>query len=88
MHRLGDRAAVALIKILDEQSLVNAKTVNDFLPIIEDAFAAPQLIKREADKKPQVTMALLAYVSDNITDIGTKEKIRQTIDFIKMQTAG
>lgn len=83
---LGDRVAVAPLKLLDQQQLSDAQTVRDFLPIIENAFLQPQSISIEADKKPDITLFLLYYLRQNIADVETRQAIQQTMDFVKQKT--
>src|SRR5947209_10802591 len=75
---LCDLVSVALLKTLSRERLLNAQTVRDFLPIIENAFAQPQGIDRESDKKPSVTLFLLDYLKQEIKDTEVQQDIART----------
>src|SRR5579862_2181438 len=59
IYRLGDCISIAIIKTLNEQDLSDPVTVKAFLPLIRQAFDQPQLISRESDKTPKLTIFLL-----------------------------
>ena len=61
--------------------------VRDFLPIIENAFAQPELIEIEANRKPAITMFLLKHVNHDIADEAIKRQIQETIAFIRSKTS-
>jgi hypothetical protein len=83
---LGDGIGVAILKILEGPDLKNPETVRDFLPIIRDSFAQPQLISKEVDRTPKVTLFLLRYLQQGVQDSQVQQEIRQTIDFVEKQT--
>lgn len=82
LARIGDGVSIALIKILDERDLDNPQIVSDFLPIIRDSFAQPQLISEEVNKKPKVTLVLLRYLRQNVSNAQTQKDIEETIRFV------
>jgi hypothetical protein len=65
--RLGDSVSIALLRILDEQELVDPKTVQTFLPLIRDSFSYPPIIALQVDKKPKVTLFLLKYLDQTFS---------------------
>jgi hypothetical protein len=79
---LGDGVSVALLKILDDSDLKNPEKVRDLLPIIRDAFSRPESIAIEADRKPRVTLFLLNYIRQNISDSEAQSEVQKTMDFI------
>ncbi len=83
---LGDGISVALLKVLDDSDLKNPEMVKTLLPVIRDAFSQPQAIAIEVDKKPTVTVFLLNYVRQSVSDTQVQSEIRQTMDYIKKQT--
>jgi hypothetical protein len=85
LHRLGDGVSIALIKILGEKDLVDPKKVKSFLPMIQEAFAYPDLIIKEMDKKPTVTIVLLKYLVQNVTDSDAQKEIQETMALIQGQ---
>lgn len=88
LQRLGDGVSIALLKILDEQDLRNPTNVENFLPLIRESFSYPSIISIDVNKKPQVTLFLLAYLQRNVSDPRTRRDIRQTIQYVKQKTAG
>ena len=84
MPRLGDKAAVAIIKIYDGPDLKDPKNVKAYLPLIQLAFHDPRLVMDEEDRNSAVTLFLLHYLRANIQDAALKgeiskveEKVRQ-----------
>ena len=47
--RLGDRAAVSILKILEPADLKNPQSVKNCLLVIREAFVQPQIISLEAN---------------------------------------
>jgi len=82
LSRLGDRASIALLKILDETELTDPQTIRAFLPLIEVAFAEPRFISLEVDKKPSITLLLLNHLREAVGDENTQRAIQQTIDIV------
>jgi len=75
MPRLGDKAAVAIIKIYDGPDLIDPKNVKAYLPLIELAFRDLRLVTDEEDRNPAVTLFLLHYLRANIQDAALKGEI-------------
>src|SRR4051794_23624860 len=50
--RLGDRIAVALVKIYKKRELYEAKNVRQYLPVVRNAFSLPEMVENEIDKRP------------------------------------
>jgi hypothetical protein len=86
LFRLGDGVAVALLKILDQEALMDPQTVKGFLPIVKDSFSQPKLISIEADKTPRVTLFLLDHIRRNIADVQVRQDLQQTMEFVKEMT--
>jgi hypothetical protein len=86
LARLGDGVSVALIKILDEQEMINPTTVSAFLPMIRDAFSQPALISPEVNRKPQVTLMLLSYIRERIKDLNLGAEVESTANFVREHT--
>jgi hypothetical protein len=87
LARLGDGVSIAILKLLDKDALSKPETVRDFLPIIRDAFAFPELISIETDKTPRVTLFLLDYLGGKVTDLETTRQIHETVEFVKGKEA-
>lgn len=84
--RLGDEVSVALLKSLDEDDLANPRKVQEFLPIICEAFSQPRFITLDIDKQPRVTLFLLKHLELNISDIKVKQDVHQTIACVMRNT--
>jgi hypothetical protein len=83
---LGDRVSVSILKILQPAELRDPQTVQTCLFIIEEAFTQPNSISLEADKDPRVTLFLLQYFREAISDPDAREKIQNTVHFVKSKT--
>ena len=86
--RLGDRAAVSILKILEPAEVKDPEKVKACLFIIQQAFAAPQSISLEADKDPRVTLFMLEYWKQNIADPKTQDSIEETLRYVQKQVGG
>ncbi len=87
LHRMGDRVAVALIKVLSDEDLGNPQTIRRSLSVVREAFAYPQLISLPEDKEPRVTLFFLSSVLEKTHDQSLKEDISQTRRFIEQETS-
>jgi hypothetical protein len=58
LHRLADRAAIALATLSDESSLLDPKKVCAMAQIVTEAFSYPQFIERPQDREPKAAIAL------------------------------
>jgi hypothetical protein len=84
--RLGDQVSVALLKSLDEGDLVDPRKVEEFLPIICQAFSEPKLISLDIDKRPKVTLFLLKHLELSVADAKVKQDIQQTNSCVMRNT--
>lgn len=79
LHRMGDDAAVAIMKVLAKRDRVLSR--NDFLTILDMvriAFEQPACIVILADRTPQATLFLLSSLDQSTDDKDLKEKILAT----------
>ncbi len=83
LGRLGDGIAVALIKILDEQQMLDPGTLGAILPMIREAFSQPELITIKANKQPQITLLLLEHIRQKVGDRRIYDQINETTTFVK-----
>ena len=88
LSRLGDRVSIALLKILDAHQLAEPQVIKEFLAVVRDAFASPQLISCEDDRQPQVTRFLLEHLLSECADPQVKQEITAALDFIERQATG
>jgi hypothetical protein len=84
--RLGDRAAIALIKIFGEQELLEPRTLRRSLEIVRGAFSAPCIIGIASDRKPNVTLFVLRDLERQVKDEASRQKIIETITFVQQSS--
>jgi len=87
LQRLGDGVSIALLKILEERDLKDPKTIKAFLHLIRQSFSGPSIISVELNKKPKVTLFLLKYVEQAVSDSELKREVRETIEYVERQSA-
>ena len=80
---LGDRVSIALIKILNQQELMNPETIENYLPMIRDSFSHPENMSLESDRQPNVTALLLDHLLQNVSVAQTRIHIQQASDFVR-----
>ena len=68
LTRLGDRAAVALLKLYNDEDWSNSQSVKRALGIIEAAMRAPHVIAARFDQSPDVSILLLRTILENAGD--------------------
>lgn len=85
LPRLGDCAAVALVKIIDVQAAISPETIAASLSIIRDAFASPDAIAVLEDKEPKVTLFLLSFFERSVKDEKVVQDIAGTRQFVVQQ---
>lgn len=88
ISRLGDRAAIAMVKIFSKEDLVKPSTMNKVLPIVRVAFERPKIVAYEKDRSPDFTLILLRYLLDSTADRKSKQDIENTIRYVSQKAAG
>ena len=68
LTRLGDRAAVALLKLYNDEDWSNSQSVMRALGIIQVAMRAPHVIAARFDQSPDVSILLLRTILENAGD--------------------
>lgn len=86
-HRLGDRAAIGLLKSVSEQKLLESPTLVSSLQVMRGAFSAPCLIEIPIDREPSVTLFVLRDMERQVKDENTKQKILETIRFVQQSSS-
>jgi hypothetical protein len=86
LQRFGDASSIAIIKILGHEQLIIPEVASRVLPIIDLSFSYPELIARETDKHPKVTLLLLAFLIHQIPDPEIQKNIQQTREFVLSKT--
>ncbi len=85
-HRLGDRVTVGIIKVFRKSALKKPQSIKIILPVIREAFSYPELIVREEDRTPGVSLTFLRNLEDNVQDDSLKKEISELIRFIQQKT--
>ena len=75
LRLMGDRVAIALIKIYDREEIKNPDLVRHYLPRIREAFADPSQIVRETDREPKVALLLLDSIKRETPDLELRSEI-------------
>jgi hypothetical protein len=78
LNRAGDMAALAVIRSISIEDLNSAEKARQVLLILKLAFAAPQLIVADADRRPNAAMLLLDYLSKTKYDRQHPNEIENT----------
>src|SRR5690348_2076289 len=84
-QRLGDGVSIAMLKVLEDEDLKNPKTVQACLSLIRDSFGYPPIISISVNRRPKVTMFLLNYLKQNVSDRQTQRDIQETIEYVGHQ---
>ena len=85
-ERLGDRAAIALLKLLGEQKLMVPLNLRRSLKIIRGAFSAPCLIELSTDRNPTITVLILRDLEQKIKEGDEKRTVGETLTFVQRST--
>ena len=85
-NRLGDAAAIALVKLLSDQRVLESRVLQRSLEIVRGAFAAPCLIEVPADRKPSITLLFLRDLARRVEDENDKKKILDTVTFVEQSS--
>ena len=85
LQRLGDAAAIGLLKVLTAEDLLKPATIRDILPMLRQAFSNVNFIREPTDRLPTITMLMLSHLLQTISDDEAKTEIRETIAFVTRQ---
>jgi hypothetical protein len=83
--RLGDCVSIAMLKLLSPDEMLKPETLTPILRVIHDSFLSTEDISSADDRKPSVTLFLLAYLADN-AEPELREGIERTAEFVKERT--
>jgi hypothetical protein len=76
VHRMGDRAAGYILKILESRPPLNAAEQQTALDIVQKAYEKPAVILNGADRRSTAaTSNLLQVISDSTQDFNVKLRI-------------
>jgi hypothetical protein len=85
VNRLGDGAAVGLIRRLGTHPPATPEELQRILTVVKMAFAIPQIIRSEADREPKATLLLLSYLGYLPASASIKGEIEQTRSYVQQQ---
>jgi hypothetical protein len=77
LERLGDSAAIELIRVIQGHDLSSSEIKNALL-ILEMSFASPRTIEIASDQKPRAALLLLRYLEYQTAEPELKNSIHQT----------
>ena len=89
LPQLGDGASVAILKIVSPKELASSKpqTIMGYLQVIYFAFSSPEIILREADRDPKVTLFLLDYLDERAPpNAAVQREIASVRQYVYKQT--
>jgi hypothetical protein len=81
LHRLGDQAAVDIMKVLGENALGEAQTPT-VLDMLHKAFERPAAIVNHSDRAPKAASFLLRVLDAEAQDQIVKQRIAETREFV------
>jgi hypothetical protein len=88
LSRLGDRAAVGIIRTLDDRELGDPSDAKRILWLLETAFSVPENIQVREDRTPKATLFLLHYIAESPVGRGLADEIERTKHAIQSKQSG
>lgn len=82
---LGDKCAIAILKVVARRDLAEPNTARIISDLIRAAFSYPEDIGILSDQQPRVSVFLLNYLHERVADVAAQEHIQMTIDFLTEQ---
>lgn len=82
---LGDGTSVGVLKTVSPKDLTKPEFVKAYLQVIQAVFSEPQWIVCAEDKTPEVTLFLLDYLREKVTDEELKRQIDSTKQYVLEQ---
>jgi hypothetical protein len=83
--RLGDRAAVGLIRHIGAQVPATPQELERILNVIKMAYAVPEAISSDADREPKATSLLLSYLRSLPMSENSKAEVENTRAYVVRQ---
>jgi hypothetical protein len=74
--QLGDGVSIALLKAYTDQELLKPELVRAYLPVIKAAFASPGYVAHKVDLEPRVTLFLLHFLDNKLTDPALLKQVK------------
>jgi hypothetical protein len=82
LNRLGDRAAIGIMRVMADQPLTRPDQIKTLLSILRDAFRVPGIVTVDADRQPKATLFLLRSLQNLPISRDLKTEIDQTKAFV------
>ena len=82
---LGDGTSVGVLKTVSPQDLTKPEVVTAYLKVIRIVFSEPQWIVCAEDKTPEVTVFLLDYLREKVTNEELQHEIDSTKEYVLKQ---
>jgi hypothetical protein len=82
---LGDGTSVGVLKTVSPQDLTKPEVVKAYLKVIRIVFSEPQWIVCADDKTPEVTVFLLDYLREKVTNEELQREIDSTKEYVLKQ---
>lgn len=85
VQNLGDGATVAFLKIVPPGDLRKPEFIKAYLRLARTAFSSPELTMCSEDRSPEVTLFLLDYLREKVTDKELQGQIDSTRGYVLRQ---
>lgn len=85
VNRLGDGAAVGLIRHIGAQTPATPHEIEGILFVVRMAFAAPEIISAGADREPKATLLLLSYLNYLPASSSVRGEVERTRSYVMQQ---
>ncbi|HXX18987.1 MAG TPA: hypothetical protein VEJ46_06260 [Candidatus Acidoferrum sp.] len=82
---LGDGFSVGVLKTVSPKDLTKPEFVKAYLQVIRTVFSEPKWIVCAEDKSPEVTLFLLHYLSEKVSDEELQREIESTTEYVLKQ---
>jgi hypothetical protein len=79
-------AGIAVLKLVPHEELTMPKFVQAYLYMTRVAFSRPGMTVCPEDRRPDVTLFLLGYLHDKVTDPDLRTQIESTEKYVRDQT--
>jgi hypothetical protein len=83
LHRMGDEAAVDVLKVLGASSSPTTADLQTALDIIHTAFEKPIAILDPINEKPRAAIFLLQYLGSIAREPATNQRIADEVKFVR-----
>ena len=88
IQMLGDGFSVGVLKTVSPKDLTKSEFVKAYLEVIRIVFSEPKWAVCAEDKTPEVTLLLLDYLREKVTDEELQRQIDSTKEYVLKQAPG